>query len=369
MVKNKGIGTIICAFSLMVATTYAKQLKVLHLSFHRGCIKDFEYVAQQLGLELTSCFIPELTPGSFDPQGRGSALYSIGHDRAARIWQTHKDYFNEFDAVITSDIAPLARIFLQNNWEKPLIIWICNRFDYCDEASRDCLFPDQEYYELFREAKHKKNVQIIGYTPFEHYYTKQKHVDTGSKIIKPCAKPDNTVTESLIPEYIDKQTTFFIPPYHNDTIFCNLAEKCRNLGIPVYNGRYGGPGDLKDFKGIIHIPYAWSNLALFENMQNGVPYFIPSKKFILELKNQGDFFFNGMNETTIEFSEWYLPRHKDLFIYFDSWSDLVEKIAQTDFPAFKQKLQTFAQDHHDKMLKRWNYIFFEKFKTIIQQPL
>lgn len=356
MANNKCI-YVLNIISFVVFNAYAQQLKVLHLSFHQGCIKDFEYVAKQLNLDLTSYFIPAQPVGWLDPKASGNALYSIGHDRAERIWQKHKDIFHEFDVIITSDIAPLARIFLQNNWQKPLIIWICNRFDYCDEAGRDCHFPDAEYYQLFREAKHKKNVQIVAYTPFEHYYTKQKGVDTGSKIIKPCAKPDNTVTETLIPAYIDKQNTFFIPPYHNDTIFCNLAEKCRNMGIPVYNGRYAGPGDLKDFKGIIHIPYAWSNLALFENMQNGVPYFIPSKKFILELKTQGDFFFNGMNEATISLSEWYLPQHKDLFIYFDSWDDLVKKIIQTDFEAFKQKIQTRAQQHHDTMLGRWNYIF------------
>jgi len=57
----------------------------------------------------------------------------------------HKDYFDTFDVIVTSGTAPLHESFLQNGWTKPLIIWICNRFDYCDYASLDCNFPDQEY--------------------------------------------------------------------------------------------------------------------------------------------------------------------------------------------------------------------------------
>src|SRR4029077_7066235 len=203
-------------------SNYPKQLKVLHLSFHEGCIKDFEYVAQQLNLNLTSCLIHKQPACWLDGETVGSAIYSIGHNRAEKIWKQHKEYFNQFDVVTTSDTAPLARIFLQNNWEKPLIIWICNRFDYCDEATRDCHFPDAEYYQLFREALHKKNVKIVAYTPFEHYYTKLKGINTGSKTIKPCARPNNSLQESLIPSHIKKPETFFIPPYHNDIIFCNL---------------------------------------------------------------------------------------------------------------------------------------------------
>lgn len=357
MYKNKIHPLLTCIILFLSALSNAKQLKILHLSFHRGCINDFEYVAKQLNLDLTSCYIHDQPPLWLDGETKGSTIYTIGHNRAEKIWKKHQDYFNQFDVVVTSDTAPLARIFLQNNWKKPLIIWICNRFDYCDQASRDCHFPDPEFYQLFRDALYKKNVHIAAYTPFEHYYTKLNGVDTGTNTIKPCAQPMNVFETSLIPEHVRKQETFFIPPYHNDTIFCNLAQICTQLGIPVYNGRYAGPGDLQDFKGIIHIPYAWSNLALFENLQNGVPYFIPSQKFILELRTQGDFFFNMMDGSTVALSEWYLPENKAVFIYFDSWADLAEKVRTTNFPACKQRIKKFAQNHHDTMLARWNQIF------------
>lgn len=361
MFKNNLIFLFFSFIIFISIPNYAEQLKVLHLSFHKGCIKDFEYVARQLNLNLTSVFVQDQPARWLDGQATGNAIYNIGHARAEKIWNLHQDYFNQFDVIITSDTAPLARIFLQSNWKKPLIIWICNRFDYYDGASLDCHFPDPEYYQLFREARHKNNIKIIAYTPFEHYYTKLKGVDTGTLTIKPCSKPANFFMQSDIPANIIKSETFFIPPYLNDTVFCKSAVMCNKLGIPVYNGRYNGPGDLKDFKGIIHIPYAWSNLALFENLQNGVPYFVPSKKFILELQKQGDFFFTMLSSDTIGLSEWYSHELKDVLIYFDSWNDLAKKIKQTDFIKTKQKIQKFACWHHDTMMARWKTVF-EEFK-------
>jgi hypothetical protein len=340
------------------ALSSAQQLKVLHLGFHRGCINDFEYVAQHLGINLTSVYIHDKPSQWLDGKTTGSAIYNIGHDRAVAIWEKHKDYFDQFDVILTSDTAPLSRIFLQNNWQKPLIIWICNRFDYCDEASRDCHFPDPEYYQLFRDAMNQSNVHIIAYTPFEHYYAKLKGIDIGSRIIKPCALPDNNFKESLVPAHINKHETFFIPPYHNETIFFNFAEHCRKLGIPVYGGRYNGPGDLREFKGIIHLPYGWSNVALFENIQNGVPYFIPSKEFFAQLKKQHNYWFqDSCHIDMVELSEWYTPDHKDLFIYFDSWQDLAAKIKNTDYAVAREKTLQIAQRHHDAMLDRWKKIF------------
>ncbi len=372
MVKNKIIFSI-SFFILACSVLTAKQLKVLHLGFHPGCAQDFEYVAQQLSLDLTTILITRQPAGWFDGGPTNFSVYNIGHTRAKKVWDKHKELFEQFDVIVTSDTAPLSRIFLQNGWKKPLVIWICNRFDYYDAASLDCQFPDQEYYQLFRNAIHQPNVTVVGYTPYEHFYAQQKNVYTGTLTIKPCAEPKNDVNQgaipqnmqqSSIPKTVKKSETFFIPPYHNDTIFCDLAGICRNLGISVYRGRYNGPGDLKDFKGIIHLPYAWSNLALFENLANGLPYFIPSEKFVLELSRMGNYFFSNLSAITIKYSEWYLPEHKDIFVYFDSWQDLAYKIKTTDYGALRKRMKTFSENHRSSMLNKWSSVFAKYSKLI-----
>ena len=321
-------------------------MKVLHISFHKGCQNDMEYVAKQLNFELTymeyQCDL-----------STGNDKYNITHEKAEYQWNKYKDYYNSFDVIITSDTAAISRVFLQNHFEKKLIIWICNRFDY---ANQPTLFPDREYYDLFNDAKNWPNVRLIGYTAFENYYANHvKHLSIGNHIIKPIGKI-GSLYEHYAPTVVDnKSHTYIVGPYHNDNIMMNLREKVESLGIRVYNGRYQGPKDLAEFAGMIHIPYAWSNLALFETIQMEVPYFIPSLSFIKELhRTTSQFFWSPpLIVDVLHLSEWYCDETKDIFIYFDSWEDLQNKITSFDRDAHKKKLREFGDRHEANMLQLW----------------
>jgi len=283
--------------------------------------------------------------------------YNIGHDRAEEVWNKYKDYYNQFDLIVTSDTGPLARIFLQNNYTGKLIMWVCNRFDYADNASNDCGFPDQEYYSIIRAARAKSNVKIVSYTKFEYEYAqKYKNVNLGTDIIRPCSFIEENDSPSAFPANVDKSKTFFIPAYHNDTIFMNLKEKCDQLGINTYAGRYNGPTDLKGLKGIIHIPYGWSNLALFENWSLGNVYFVPSKDFLLRLSKQNNFWWQDSYALQmIESSEWYLPEHNHLFMFFDDWDHLKQLTQNESLLRDKQQQAlAFSKQHAQKTLQQWD---------------
>lgn len=343
-----------CPVSLL-----CNSLKLLHLTFHRGCANDIEFISKKLSLDLTTWYIPDLPPYFFDGVSQGSVLYNIGHDRAERIWNKHRKYFESFDVILTSDIAPLSRIFLQNKWSKPLIIWVCNRFDYYDGASLDSDFPDKEYYRLFSKAAKQKNVTIISYTEIEHIYAKTKGVHLENLTIKPSG--GDFITEkkiSSIPKAVIKEETYLLPPYHNETIFMNLSEHCRKLGIRNYCGRYNGPKDLQDFKGVIHIPYAWSNLSLFENMHLGIPYFVPSKAFMLSLISKGAHFQDPhLTKKFLSVCEWYSGIYDPFIVYFDSWNDLIEKLDTYDYQGNKEKILDLAMKHQEETLSLWQKIF------------
>lgn len=354
---------ILSFFFLLLAPLFlqSQNTKVLHLTLHRGCATEFEGVAKALSLDLTTWFIQAMPLGFIEGYNSGNAIYNIGHDRAERIWNLHKEYFNLFDVIITSDTAPLSRIFLQNGWDKPLIIWMCNRFDYHDNASLDCEFPDPEYYRLFQEALYKENVALIAYTKFEHYYAHTKGIDTGSLTITPCAFNVEKTVPSAIPDSIKKAETFFLPPYHNEMNFMDLSSHLHQLGIKNYCGRYNGGADLTNFKGIIHLPYSWSNLAFFENIAYGIPYFVPSRSFFKSMASLNHYFHPNINfmldDDVYALSEWYAPEHCEIITYFDSWSDLNEKIQATDFPALREKIQAFAKQHQANTLEAWKNVF------------
>lgn len=322
--------------------------KVLHLSFHLGCHNELLALSKELGFDIKFLEFTDGTPSK----------YNVGHDRAEKYWNKHKEYFERFDIIITSDTAPISRVFLQNNWTKKLIIWINNRFDYYDAASLDCEFPDDEYYTLIKKALKKDNIKIFGYTPFENYYCKNiKNIDIGNLVIKPTGMLSNVYKNNKLSDIDDIEKLFFIGPYHNDNIMMNLAEKVKSLDFKVYNGRFNGPYDLARFKGVIHIPYAWSNYSFFEALYLGIIYFIPSKKFLFQLKKDKDFFWSPpYKDENIELSEWYNPKHKNLLIYFNSWIDLKVKLYTTNYKKQKDIIKMFSYTHLNEMLELWRNV-------------
>ncbi len=340
-------------------------MKILHLTHHSGCLADIEYITTKLGHNITSVYYDK--------------GYNISHDLANSSWQEKKDIYNSYDVVITSDTAPLSRIFLQNmdEFKGFLIVWICNRFDFCDKKNNSVGFPDKDYYSLLRKSLSHPRVKIIPNTEFDCYHTRRKNINVENFIIKPIGKKLDNSINYVIPKSIpEKKELFFIKNYHNDTIFVDLEAKCKKLGIPAYRfkNRHGGTSDIADFKGIIHIPYAWSTWLFFENLQAGIPYFIPSRKFLLRISIiqnilllgkifKKNFWFQNyydsilFNWDRLKIAEWYCAENSDVLVYFDSWNDLVEKINNTDFRAQREKIKAWGEKHTTNTLQQWENVF------------
>ena len=317
-------------------------MRVLHVSHHQGCRQDLDYVAARLGL----------TMDHYEYRGG----YNIDATRAETAWRTDRERFLSYDAIVTSDTAPLSRIFLQNGWPKGLVVWICNRFDYCDQATNDCGFPDAEYYPLFASALTRPRTVVASYTDFEHHYARAKGVPLGDLTVKPIGARLPCSFENRVPAAIDRATTCFIPRYHND-MAADLDSRCRTLGIAAFNGRYDGPADLHGFKAVVHVPYAWSNFALFENLQSGLPSLIPSRQMLLELARSIDFFWSPpLLWTHLHLAEWYAPAHREIFGYFDSWHHL-QRLADSDLAGRRQAIAEFCETHTRQTLNQWRTIF------------
>lgn len=332
------------------------RIKVLHMTFHEGCKNDFEDVAQELDLEVTSWFVQALPAGFWEGFVSGSEIYNVGHRRAQRVWDLHHDFFNQFDVIITSDTAPLSRIFLQNNWEKPLIIWVCNRFDYAHGAGGEDRFPDKEYYDLIKEATLLPNVRIVSYTPFEHEYARRKGFNFSTLTIKPLGKKEQLFLpeHTLVPLSVIKEETFFVFPRLSPEHLHKVLQATEHHGIQAWSGTYRGPEDLKGFKGVLFFPYAFSNLALFENLLRGVIHFVPTQEFLTQLG-----FIRGGMHGNLNWCEWYFDVYKDYLVFFDSWQDLYSKINNTDYQAMKEKIKLFGQSHRQNMIIAWRQLFAE----------
>jgi len=209
---------------------------------------------------------------------------------------------------------------------------------------------------LFKKAVNTDNIYIYGYTKFENFYCKLKNIDIGNNIIKPIGLKNSN--SNKITNIKDIDTFFFVGSYHNDNIMINLKFKLIELNLKVYGGKYYGPNDLKRFKAVIHIPYGWSNYSVFEAFQYEIIYFIPSFNFIKILSKKSNFWFQDMQyfDKMLHLSEWYTEEHKNLFIYFNSWEDLKEKINLVNYKELKIKLKNFSKKHKHDTLELWNKI-------------
>lgn len=218
---------------LLLNASLVGAIRVLHLSFHSGCIGDIKEVARELGWELTTW-----NPLSSRESARrflGSiespmGVYNMTHERAERVWHANKVYFDQFDMVITSDTAPLSRIFIQNGWRKPLIIWVCNRFNYCVGPGSEHGMDD-EYYQLFKKAMGMPNVKVVSYTPFEQYFAALYGVDIRGPIIKPIGTQEGVCQDSAIPAGVQKNETLFVWPGYGGCALNTLRNSLGSLAM------------------------------------------------------------------------------------------------------------------------------------------
>ena len=124
-------------------------MKFLHLTYHIGCRNDLEYVFPKLGHEIETMHFTD--DAEYNIFGKGDRKFTVTYELAQQLWNTYKDYFDTFDAVVISDTCPLSLPFLQNHWNKPLIIWVCNRFCYGNYLIKGIIWHLKKQYNRILE--------------------------------------------------------------------------------------------------------------------------------------------------------------------------------------------------------------------------
>jgi len=97
-----------------------------------------------------------------------------------------------------------------------------------------------------------------------------------------------------------------------------------------------------------------------ENFRYGVPMIIPSEKLLRELiKSKYSFCSrkifkipNGVRK----YIEFYNDEFRDLFIYFDNFTEIPDIIKNTDFKALREKEIEFIKKYEKKAIKMWEEV-------------
>lgn len=332
--------------------------EILHISHHIGCFRDQHYILNKLGFEVTN---HKFYDGTF----------KITKEIADDFWHTHKDQLNEFDYILTSDTAPLSRIFLenQNEFKSKLVIWICNRFDYNME-------DQTRFYDLFSRAEENPNIKIVPYTYFEKIWCMEKGTDIMNREhIPPCGinlpqfehyMPNSKIYDSDYGEKVDiPDADVIVPIYHNDNRFFDMTKYLNQREIKVYNGGFRFIEQLKKYKAFVTMPDAFSKFLCFELIHSKIPVILPSKDFLYELSKRPNYFFNiwgsgGANllkKEWIDWCEWYDPNLNECRFYFDSFEEIPDIIKSIDKESMDLQFENASKYLEDKSLNLWKNFY------------
>jgi hypothetical protein len=273
-------------------------------------------------------------------------------ETANRIWNEQKDYFNQFDAVLVSHTASWCRVFLQNNWTKPLFVWFFFRFDHD--------VPDlNAYYDLLINATIMPNVKFFAATEYDRRYAH-------NRLIVPEHFPLEIVTPFLTVNNEDKtpipchEDKFYLVGKHNESL---IMPKLQKLGVPFYHQSWETcVPDLRTARGIVHIPYVFATRSLIENIASENVYFLPDQVLLGEIQRDvpGFFWDGGMpgeGYGDFSLSEWYNNAYPDLFVYYSSFEELKglsDGVALPHIIANKKKMiREFKSQHYEKTLRQW----------------
>lgn len=318
-------------------------MRVLHLTFHYGTALDIQYIFTKLGFEVTVMNTLLNWP------------YKITKEIAEQKWTEHKEYFQSFDYIITSDTAGLSYPFLIHIHElRPkLIVWICNRFNIVME-------DQDEFVKLFRD--NQDNMICIPYTAYETVWCKRHGIELKYNVIHPLGRHEDVCMfqENLIIQYkpldvssmfLPKNETIFMQSYHNNYLMKHFLT---NAGLSVAIGRHTNNNELKSYKCIVAFPDAHSKIFYLEAIQCGIVVCLPSLKFLKTLVQYGDYGFTSkhcFDNGSLDICE-YL-NYLDCFVIFDSIEHLIYLLQKNDFEDVKQRMKSKRDIIHDDILGRW----------------
>lgn len=309
-------------------------MKVFHYTMHDGCASDIKNLFGKYNVQLKT----------YIPKERQHEKYIITGQRIKELWEKHQEDYLSSDVLIFSDTIPFSRPVLENlnlfSENVKILLWITNRFNYAIET-------DQSYYDLLDSIKNDPRVYFLYANKFEEVYLKNfvKLNCDNQFFITPYGK--RSKKNFNLKNQKNHNNKLFVMSYQNEKEFYPLYENLNSLGIDFYckkewipDSEYCGPYDIETCCAILHIPYSWSTIALWEYMAIGKTFILPSLNWLNKTYQTHPLFFQTYKsvEAISLFSQWYCEENKNLFIYFDEIEEIKNILQDQDLLVEKGKL-------------------------------
>lgn len=357
-----------------------RTIKILHITNHSGTILNATQVAKYINNDSNYNLNISITNKSWNYS------YYINESQANEIFQVYKDEITPYDILLFSDTAMYGRPFLQNIENHPcqIIFYITNRFDWGIWN-----ISDDSFYKLYSTLSRNNRVIFISDNRYDKYYAQERGIYFP---LEDYLRLVPFVSSTLIIPDINTSSNnnkfkFLIQNRGTDIKFYSDILNNYNIQYDIFdsNNRYRDKEHICEYLGILHLPYQVNIQSLWENLGYGIIHFIPSKRFIMELLKNTEWYYweeRNREEKSIEFSEWYASDLENCFIYFDNWQDLYCKYnsiislknesGNEVYPKWyiekKQTILEKVKENNKSTLSKWVNIFmrlFEQKPTIV----
>lgn len=249
-------------------------MKIFNIDQHISVVGDLKGIFRDLGHTIDDICLSAHAP----LMGRktDSIPYLDGDKWGGFVQRREWDRFHaemhekldSYDALLVC--YPPVFMYLYHNFDKPIIVDLPIRYDYCMDADSETLLP---YIQYIREGVDSGKIILCANNNYDRAYCENyvnrpvKHIPslceyTGMNYLNDPEKENAWL-------YYSMRRVKEMPP--------NFIKKHDALA-------FGHPwSDLVKFLGIAHVPYNVSTMSVFEQYTANIPLFFPSKRFMLKL--------------------------------------------------------------------------------------
>lgn len=299
-------------------------LNILIVNYHDG-------VENEIHAVLEAAFAPlHQTVNFHHTRGVGDITdFTVTEGASREYYPLHTDHCNSsvYDLIVVGDVITYGRPYLQAECKTNIILFITNRFDFG-------IWGDSEWAALVESASRWPNVRVIVDNLHEHNYAlTSRNVDIHIYAYAPCTGMISDTAKNMLAtseidwSTVDKTELLLLDRGGQTHLLDLLREK--NIPGPFVMSHYGGPLDVAG-RFMIHIPYQVNTLALFENLNVGVLWVLPSVRLYRRWLVDGTFRMdsgergerNWTEKELTAYADWYRDDLSHLFFYFEELEDL-----------------------------------------------
>lgn len=335
-----------------------KSLKVLLVNIHHGVENELHSVLAQAVAPLDVNVRFTQTQGVMDLAG-----LDVTEEASKTYYPSHTEQCdtNRYDLMIVGDVIPFGRPYLQADCKTNIILYITNRFDFGIRG-------DPEYAALIQSASRWPNVRVLVNNLYEQYYARilrdaNIHVYAHAPATGSLSR---TAQHWLVQSEVNWSTVGedeLILVHKPDQPYLLTLLQEQNIPLPLMVAdHYGGPLALAG-RFLVHIPYQVNTMSLFENLNTGVLYILPSLQLYHDWIENHWFHldYNERKWTEDElrtYVDWYRHDLSHLFFYFDDLNDLApgsafRKRIANEAEAKKKAIREYMVYHVNRTVEGW----------------